>query len=94
MQVDFLWQMVLKTLDLLSSRRALEAGGEGLEVGGGGGGGGRKSRVELALSFSCVDSIQVSHNIELQEDDSDDHDSRRKSVKYVHHSFCHLHCYS
>lgn len=79
-----MWQMVLKTLDLLSSRRALEAGGEGLEVGGGGGGGGRKSRVELlALSFSCVDSIQMSHNIELQEDDSDDNDSRRKSVKYV-----------
>lgn len=74
--------MVLKTLDLLSSRRDLEVGG--VEAGGTGGGGGRKSRLDLALSFSCVDSIQVSQNIELQEDD--DSDSRRKSVKYVDHS--------
>ncbi|KAG0716131.1 Condensin-2 complex subunit H2 [Chionoecetes opilio] len=80
-KVDFLWQMVLKTLDLLSSRRALESSAGGLEVGGGGGGGGRKNRTELNISFSCVDSIQVSHNIVLQEDDGDDHDQRRKSVK-------------
>ncbi|KAK8391183.1 hypothetical protein O3P69_017087 [Scylla paramamosain] len=80
-KVDFLWQMVLKTLDLLSSRRHLETGGDGVEVGGTGGGGGRKGRLELALSFSCVDSIQMSTNIELQEDD--DSDSRRKSVKFL-----------
>lgn len=75
--------MVLKTLDLLSSRRSLE-GGEvgGMEGAAGGGGGGRRNRMETVHSFSCIDSIMESHNIELREDD-DDNDSRRKSFKYV-----------
>lgn len=79
-KVDFLWQMVLKTLDLLSSRRALED--NEMEAGAGMGGGGRRSRMEVVHSFSCIDSIKESHNIELREDD-DDNDSRRKSVKFL-----------
>lgn len=76
-----MWQMVLKTLDLLSSRRALED--NEMEAGAGVVGGGRRSRMEVVHSFSCIDSIKESHNIELREDDDDDNDSRRKSVKYV-----------
>lgn len=80
--------MVLKTLDLLSSRRALED--SGMEVAAGAGGGGRKNRMEIVHSFSCIDSIMESHNIELREDDDDDNDSRRKSIKYV--DFDYLFC--
>lgn len=78
--------MVLKTLDLLSTRRALGAGEDvGLESGGGGSGGGRRNRMEISHPFSCIDSISESHNIELREDDDDDNDTRRKSIKYVIH---------
>ena len=77
-----MWQMMQKTVDLLSSRRALESDGGALGLAGGEGG--RKRRVEHALSISCLDSIQVSHNIDLQEDE--DHDTRQKNVKYVDES--------
>lgn len=80
-----MWQMVLKTLDLLSSRRALEA--SGVEGAAGASGGGRRNRMEIVHTFSCIDGIMESHNIELREDDDDDNDLRRKSVKYVNFKY-------
>lgn len=79
-QVEFLWQMVLQMLDLLSSRRNVEtavAGGK--ETGGGG-----KALLDHSMDFNKVDNIGEGRNIDLREDEDDEEDlecCKRKSFK-------------
>ncbi|KAK3881779.1 hypothetical protein Pcinc_013809 [Petrolisthes cinctipes] len=76
-KVEFLWQMVLQMLDLLSSRQKAEGhsgAGAGKEAGGG-----NKATLEISVEFSSVDNITEGRNIDLRNDlDESDIDCSRK----------------
>ncbi|XP_045582218.2 condensin-2 complex subunit H2 [Procambarus clarkii] len=88
-KVEFLWQMVLQMLDLLSSRRNVEtavAGGK--ETGGGG-----KALLDHSMDFNKVDNIGEGRNIDLREDEDDEEDlecCKRKSFKFLPATPLHL----
>lgn len=66
LQVEFLWQMVLQMLDLLSSRQTAEgrsSSGAVKEAGGG-----TKATMEITLEFSSADSLTEGRNIDLRDD--------------------------
>lgn len=76
-QVEFLWQMVLQMLDLLSSRRNVESG----EAGGGKeGSGGGKAPLDFSLEFNSVDDIGEGRNIDLREEDKEGTEDCRRRV--------------
>ncbi|CAL4087925.1 unnamed protein product, partial [Meganyctiphanes norvegica] len=96
-KVEFLWQMVLQMLDLLSSRRTAAAntapGAEGQEQGGKGG----KGHVDLASAdFVKMDHVEEGRNIDMKDDDDegDDEDGTggdtKKKLKFLPSTPLHL----
>lgn len=90
-KVEFLWQMVLQMLDLLSSRRGVEMGGPagGKDLGGGGGG---KAILDASIEFQSVDNIREGRNINMREEDEleEDDDYRHKHFKFMPATPLHL----
>ncbi|XP_047498252.1 condensin-2 complex subunit H2-like isoform X2 [Penaeus chinensis] len=89
-KVEFLWQMVLQMLDLLSSRRSVEMGGPaGKDLGGGAGG---KSILDASIEFQSVDNIREGRNINMREEDEleEDDDYRHKNFKFMPATPLHL----
>lgn len=87
-KVEFLWQMVLQMLDLLSSRRNVDSveAGDGKEGNGGG-----KAPLDFSLDFNSVDNIGEGRNIDLREEDQDEaEDSRRRGFKFLPATPLHL----
>ncbi|XP_068242032.1 condensin-2 complex subunit H2-like [Palaemon carinicauda] len=88
-KVEFLWQMVLQMLDLLSSRRTVEAseGPAGTKDAGGG-----RANMDATRDFTSVDEISEGRNIDMKddEDDADEEDSKRKGFKFLPATPLHL----
>ncbi|KAK8718457.1 hypothetical protein OTU49_014740, partial [Cherax quadricarinatus] len=87
--VEFLWQMVLQMLDLLSSRRNIEGVGDrtGKESGVG------SKVLDQSLEFHCVDNIGQGRNIDLKEDEEEEEeleDLKRKGFKFLPATPLHL----
>ncbi|XP_042212254.1 condensin-2 complex subunit H2-like isoform X2 [Homarus americanus] len=82
-KVEFLWQMVLQMLDLLSSRRNLESGVG--DVGGKDIGGGR-AVLDHSVDFTTVDKMGRGKNIDLRDDEEEEEmdDCRKRSFKSRH----------
>jgi len=98
-KVEFLWQMVLQMLDLLSSRRTAAAntapGAEGQEQGGKGG----KGQVDLASAdFVKMDHVEEGRNIDMKDDDEEEDDgeesaagdTKKKGIKFLPSTPLHL----
>lgn len=88
-KVEFLWQMVLQMLDLLSSRRNIEGVGDrtGKESGVG------SKVLDQSLEFHCVDNIGQGRNIDLKEDEEEEEeleDLKRKGFKFLPATPLHL----
>ncbi|XP_064119386.1 condensin-2 complex subunit H2-like [Macrobrachium nipponense] len=88
-KVEFLWQMVLQMLDLLSSRRSVEASesAPGAKEGGGG-----RANLDSTRDFISVDEITEGRNIDMKDDDDDEEeeDSRKKGFKFLPATPLHL----
>jgi len=66
-KVDFLWQMVLKTMEMLQNKKEGDEEGEG-EAGGGGGKARGKKTVDLTKEFTLL-TLELANNIDVRGDD-------------------------
>uniref|UniRef100_A0A6A7FVC2 Condensin-2 complex subunit H2-like isoform X1 n=3 Tax=Hirondellea gigas TaxID=1518452 RepID=A0A6A7FVC2_9CRUS len=95
-KVEFLWQMVLQMLELLSSKRKLDNndGGDGAGTGtvANAGGKNKASQMDESVDFQRLDGIGEGRNITLKEDEEDELDEfgRKKLFAFLPATPLHL----
>ncbi|XP_076040071.1 condensin-2 complex subunit H2-like isoform X2 [Oratosquilla oratoria] len=85
-KVEFLWQMVLQMLDLLSSKRSITSGNDPKVAGSSG----RGNSTDDAPEFSCIDDLGMSKNINMKMDDDDMEEEREKGFRFLAATPLHL----
>lgn len=96
-KVEFLWQMVLQMLDLLSSRRSAAANNAQGEEGQEGGGKSNKGHADLASAeFVKMDHLEEGRNIDMKDDEDEDEsedstgETKKKVLKFLPSTPLHL----
>jgi len=81
-KVDFLWQMVLKTMEMLQNKKEGDEEGEG-EAGGGGGKARGKKTVDLTKEFTLL-TLELANNIDVRGDDVETLEERKAALNFIY----------
>jgi len=82
-KVDFLWQMVLKTTELLRNKEENEGSADGEDGGGGGPGKGRKKMVDMTREFELL-TVDIAKNIDIKTDDEETVNERKNALNFIY----------
>jgi len=82
-KVDFLWQMVLKTTELLRNKEDNENAADGEDGAGGASGRGKKKMVDMTKEFELL-TIDIAKNIDLRMDDEETVNERKNALNFIY----------